>query len=212
MKKNCFILLIVTFFCTNSIAQDITPYFTIIPDNILGYVNIGLRKDLIDLYNAKQKAEVRNLLGGTTCLEFMSPEYMKLRLSDKTTMEMKMIQNPGDSTAIIIVNKSLDTVYPESVLSVYTSDWRSLPLANYYEQPRLTDFLKENISDEELTELRKSIPYDNMIVELDSVQNELKVTPRFFDSMSKEDRFKWKDKIQDITVTYIWKEGRYVKK
>ncbi|MGL5787784.1 MAG: DUF3256 family protein [Bacteroidales bacterium] len=212
MNKNYFIILIVTFFCTNSFAQDITPYFTIIPDNILGYVNIGLRKDLIDLYNAKQKAEVRNLLGGTTRLDFMSPEYLKLQLSDKTTMEMRMIQNPDDSTALIVVNKTLNTAYPESVLSVYASDWRSLASGNYFEQPALNDFLYDGVTDAELAELKRVIPYDNVLIELDSVKNELNVTPQFFKSMSVEDHSKWKDKIINKPVIYIWKEGRYVKK
>lgn len=211
MKKNNFILLILTLFCTNVTAQDIKPYFTIIPDNILGYVNIGLRKDLIDLYNAKQKAEVRNLLGGTTRMTFMSPEFLKLNLSQSTDMELRMIQEPGDSTGIIIVNKTLRTAYPESVLSVYQTDWKSLPLTNYFTEPVLNDFISIDLSAEEKAELVKAIPYNFVRIEMDSVNNALKVYPQFLYSMSKENRQKWKDKVSDHPINYIWKEGRYEK-
>lgn len=211
MKKNSFILLILTLFCTNVLAQDIKPYFTIIPDNILGYVNIGLRKDLIDLYNANQKAEVRNLLGGTTRMVFLSPEYLKLNLSQSTDMEMRMIQSPNDSTGIIVVNKTLKSAYPESTLSVYSTDWRSLPVNSCFSEPAISDFLVRSLSDSEVGELNKSIPYPYMRIEMDSSSNKIRVYPEFINSMSKEDRIKTKEWFKEKPLIYYWKEGRYEK-
>ncbi|MGL4331256.1 MAG: DUF3256 family protein [Bacteroidales bacterium] len=211
MKKNSFILLILTLFCTNALAQDIKPYFTIIPDNILGYVNIGLRKNLIDLYNAKQNAEVRNLLGGTTRMAFLSPEYLQLNLSQSTDMEMRMMQAPNDSTGVIVVNKTLKSAYPESTLSFYSTDWKSLLLNSYFTGPVISDFLERDLSAYEMDELNKSIPYSYMRIEIDSSSNKLRVYPEFINSMSKEDRVKTKDWFKEKPLIYYWKEGRYEK-
>lgn len=210
MKKNSFILLILTLFCTKVSAQDIKPYFTIIPDNILGYVNIGLRKDLIDLYNAKQNAEVRNLLGGTTRMAFLSPQYLKLNLSASTDVEMRMIQS-NDSTGYIVVNKTLKSTYPESVLSVYTSDWKSLPVNSFFSEPTVQDYLKKSIPDDGLAILKGDIPYPVLRIEMDSLSNNLNVYPEFLKSMSKESALRWKDHFTEEPITYIWKEGRYEK-
>ena len=210
MKKNSFILLILTLFCTKVSAQDIKPYFTIIPDNILGYVNIGLRKDLIDLYNAKQNAEVRNLLGGTTRMAFLSPQYLKLNLSASTDVEMRMIQS-NDSTGYIVVNKTLESTYPESVLSVYTSDWKSLPVNSFFSEPTVQDYLKKSIPDDGLAILKGDIPYPVLRIEMDSLSNNLNVYPEFLKSMSKESALRWKDHFTEEPITYIWKEGRYEK-
>lgn len=211
MKKNSFILLILTLFCTNALAQDIKPYFTIIPDNILGYVNIGLRKDLIDLYNAKQNAEVRNLLGGTTKMLFLSPEYLKLSLSQSTEMEMRMIQEPKDSTGFIVVNKTIKTAYPESTLSIYTTDWRSLPAGSYFKEPSVKDYLIKSLASEDLQELESVIPYPVLRIEMDSSNNSLRVYPEFTQSMSVENAQKWKPRFTEAPIEYKWKEGRYEK-
>lgn len=211
MKKNSFILLILTFFCANVSSQDIKPYFTIIPDNILGYVNIGLRKDLIDLYNANQNAEVRNLLGGTTRMTFLSPQFLKLNLSDFTDVEMRMIQEQGDSMGVVIVNKTLKTAYPESVLSVYTTDWRLLPVVSYFSEPSFKDFLSVALSDDDLRELERAIPYPVFKIEMDSLSSDLHVYPEFIRGMSMENIRKWKSFFEEKPIVYVWKEGRYEK-
>ncbi|MGL5318074.1 MAG: DUF3256 family protein [Bacteroidales bacterium] len=142
-------------------------------------------------------------------MTYLSPDYLSLDLSGSTGLEMRMIQEPGDSTGVIVVNKTLRTAYPESVLSFYSTNWQTLPAENCFVARSPEAFLTREISPEERQELERAMGYNSLRMELDSAANRLRVYPEFVKSFTREDQQRWKEKIRTTPLTYVWKKGRY---
>lgn len=211
MKKHCLITLFILSCFTSSYSQNIKPYFTIAPDIILGYVNINQRKDLIDLYEAKQNAAIKNQLGGTTQVDTMSYDFIKIKLSTLTDIEIKLIQNESDTTGIIVVNKTIQGQYPESNLAFYTTSWNTIIPETLFEAPVWTDFIRKDTPEAIRYELMHELAYRNISYELIPQTNQIKVIPSFLNSFSKEAIEKWNSYFDDTPLIYSWNEGRYVK-
>lgn len=211
MKKHCLITLFILSCFTSSYSQNIKPYFTIAPDVILGYVNINQRKDLIDLYEAKQHAVIKNQLGGITQVDTMSYDFIKIKLSALTDIEIKLIQNQTDTTGIIVVNKTIKGQYPESNLSFYTTSWNSIPSTSLFTAPSWIDFIKKDTPAEIKEELIHELAYRNVSYELIPGSNQIIATPSFLKSFSKEATEKWHTYFEETPIIYNWNEGRYVR-
>lgn len=211
MKKHCLIALFILTCFTSSYSQNIKPYFTIAPDMILGYVNINQRKDLIDLYEAKQNAVIKNQLGGITQVDTMSYDFIKIKLSSLTDIEIKLIQNQTDTTGIIVVNKTIKGQYPESNLTFYTTSWNSIPTSSLFNAPRWTDFIKKDTPEDIKKELTHELAYRNISYELIPGTNQIQATPSFLKSFSKEATEKWHIYFENTPIIYNWKEGRYIR-
>jgi hypothetical protein len=127
--------------------------FCQMPDTLAPYLTENNRLDLVDFIESGMTAEVTNKLEGKTRLEVLTADYAKLKLSDASTMEFRLLTHEAMRSGSGAVNSSgsdavdssesyeevdsliqelcvvwtYGTSNRESVVSFYTPDWTPLP-------------------------------------------------------------------------------------
>ncbi len=125
--KFCILLFIAT--CLSLSAQlsakSMKDIWLSMPDSLLPYLNKNLKTELIDLADMKVKAEVTNLLDGKTVLDTLTADYLSVRLTRGTELQLKRLHSiQGDS--LLCVVRTFMAPEPESTVSLYTMDWVKL--------------------------------------------------------------------------------------
>ncbi len=118
MKKVIPILcILITISCQLS-AQSIKDIWISMPDSIVPYLTIDLKKELVNNAKLSIKAQVINLLGDTTKVDTASDKYMKVVLSKRSTLEL--IELDKNTIALLM---TFHGPLKDSNLSLYSKDW-----------------------------------------------------------------------------------------
>lgn len=105
--------------CSCVSAQSMRDIWINMPKGLIPYLDKSLRTDLIDGVKKKPYVPVKNLLGDTTRIERMTDNYLKVRLNNKTYLQIKKI-----NANTIAVVKSWNYPTSDSELNIYSTDWR----------------------------------------------------------------------------------------
>ena len=127
---------------TMTAQTAIRDVFKQMPANVVPYLVENNRLDFIDFIDSDMKAEVTNAFGGKSEMLKLTDDYLSLRLSDATSMEMRLLEvtEPVDSASQIVC---LVTTYgnvsskaQESVVAFYSLKWQPLPAERYMQLPK----------------------------------------------------------------------------
>lgn len=130
--------------------------FTNMPDTLLSHLSNGNRLDLVDFVESGMEAKVADKLGDSVVLSKLTPDYLFLRLSAASSVEMKILpyggKNPGPSaTYIICMVSTVGNEIKESAVRFYTTDWKPIEILRQLEFGP-SDFIADTkvISDESI--------------------------------------------------------------
>ena len=120
-----FILIIVN--CPLSIAhcENISDVFTTMPDSIYPLLTAKNRKDMVDFYNNKMEAKVRNRLNDYARLDTLTNQYLHLTPSPSSEVVMRLLET-SDSTMLICLVQTVTKPIRDSRVKFYDSQWRQL--------------------------------------------------------------------------------------
>lgn len=118
-----FILIIVN--CPWSIVhgENIADVFTTMPDSILPLLTDKGRRDMVDFYNNKMEAKVRNRFGDYAQLDTLGEQYLRLTLTKVSTMEMRLLET-SDSTTLVCLIQTVAAPARESRVQFYDTTWK----------------------------------------------------------------------------------------
>lgn len=138
-----FILIIVN--CPLSIAhcENISDVFTSMPDSIYPLITSKNRHDMVDFYNNKMEAKVRNRLNDYARLDTLTNEYLHLTLSQASEVTMRMLTR-NDSTQIICFVQTVTKPIRDSRVKFYDTKWQRLTTVKLPE-PATADFFKASL-------------------------------------------------------------------
>ena len=105
------------------------------PDSIVPYLNNSVRTEMADLYQMKVKAESRNLLEGTSVIDTLTSDYMRVSLNSNSVMQIKQL--PTESSFVICVIKTFIAPEAESEVAFFNPEWK--PLKESYGLPLSDD-------------------------------------------------------------------------
>ena len=126
-------------------AQKMRDVFATMPDSVLGLMTKNNRLDCIDFIENDMEAKVRNRFDGFTVLKTLTVDYLDLQLTKNCRVEMKLLP-AGDSLNYICLSRTYSGPVPESVVELYTADWREMPGAGWIPRPAYADFWTEHDS------------------------------------------------------------------
>ena len=119
-------------------AQDMRGVFLNAPDEIFPLLEKGYRADLVDYIDAGMKAKVTNRLDGTTELEELGDDYMRLATTASSAMQLKLLPLAGDT--VICVVKSVKAEAVDSRIYFYDKGWNMLDDGKFFDYPQIGDF------------------------------------------------------------------------
>lgn len=121
--KKIFLILLVSFSLLPLNAQNMRQIWLEMPDSIVSYLNRSLRTELADYVTMGMKSEVMNALRDTTRIEKLTDDYILVKLSNATKLEIKSL----DTSTIAMVQTWCGPL-AESKLSLFSNNWEVKPL------------------------------------------------------------------------------------
>ncbi|MDR3269571.1 MAG: DUF3256 family protein [Tannerella sp.] len=191
-------------------AQDIASFFISMPNEHVLQLEEAWRKDLVDLYRSGKPATLDNTLKGRSTLVQLTPDYLLLQSSERSTMEMKFLPLINN-TYIVCVITTVSAPVADSRVAFYTTEWQPLDASGLW-SPATTDrFIKEDAD-------RHSETFPNVIscLDMELIHYRLNagnttLTAEFTtpDYLNAEERETVKPFLKDTPVVYQWKAGRF---
>lgn len=123
-------------------AQDMAAVFTAMPDQKIPQLEHAWRKDLIDLYTAGKEAKLKNTMNGYSTLQKLTPDYLLLQTTERSTVEMKLLPLVN-KTYVVCVVTTVDGPVPDSRVEFFTTEWQPLATEDMFMPVEAGWFLKE---------------------------------------------------------------------
>ena len=140
MRKLFYILSIMFVFVPALRAQDMRTLFVGMPDSIIPLLTVDNRADCVDFIDAGMKARVTNLLDGKSELLLLTSDYLRMKVSANSEMQMKLLPSSSGDTLICLVN-TISAEARDSRISFYTKEWAEVKnLSALFSRPAIKEF------------------------------------------------------------------------
>ncbi len=203
MKKLKLAILFASFLlASGAVAQNMRALFLNAPDSIMPLLTYNNRADCIDFVDAGMRARVTNRLDGYSELLSISDDYMELRVSENSTVQMKLL--PFGNDTVVAVVRSVCAEACDSRLTFYNRDWTIAPLS--FLRPPVEEFF---VATDSLAGLLARCDIYLVQLKLSSADNLLRAEYTMPHYMSEKDSLLVAPKLQPIV--YRWQGGAFVK-
>lgn len=151
MKKYIYILSLLTYLFTSPAkAQEMRTIFIEMPDSVIPLLTHSNRADCVDFLDAKMRARVTNRLDGHSELLQLTTDYLKMQLTDHTSLQMKLLPRTSGDTIICMI-KTVCAEACDSRIQFYTKKWQQIsPCTKLFKKPRIKDFFTNDNSLEKI--------------------------------------------------------------
>lgn len=187
MKHIIYIVGVILLGMANVSAQNVADVWQKLPRNLHTTIDSVARLDMIDLYRAGMTATAPTLMGDTAQLIVLSDNYLLLRTSKASTMQIKLIKLKKKTIYAIIT--TVEGPAPNSHIDLYNEEWETIPLKKYIKLPTVNDFISvDNPSADIRQEIGKSIVIPTIQYTMNDSTNDITALPSFMQTLDKESR------------------------
>lgn len=154
MRKIVYILMFLAFAASaQTNAQQMRTIFTEMPDSIIPLLTHSNRADCVDFLDAKMRARVTNRLDGHSELLQLTPDYLKMKLTAHTFLQMKLLPRSSGDTIICMVN-TVCAEANDSRVRFYTKEWQEItPATKMFRKPLTREFFAAGDSLEKILKI-----------------------------------------------------------
>ena len=191
-------------------AQSIEELFVKMPDDLVVQLEEAWRKDLVDLYKSGKTATLENTMQGKSTLQKLTNDYMLLQLTERSTVELKLLPLVNNTYIICKIETAYGPV-ADSRVSFYTTEWQMLPADGMFTPvtkdwfwndgvDRLSPKFQDAVSMLNIYLVKYSLCAENMSLVAEYM------TPSYID---KEHQEVVRPLLKTDNKTYEWKSGRF---
>ena len=198
MKKTLIIICFLTCWLCVS-AQSLREVWIEMPDSILPYLSKSQRTELVDYVDMKADPAVLNAFGDSVRIERMTNNYLLVKASKVTRLEIKLLDN--NTLALVQTWKAPAA---KSKLSLFNLQWQPKEAVVVYNENIVKP---DSMSEEEFADL-KSLMYPRMReYRLSAENNSLSVSWNY-PLLSKKDAKRVADLLKMQVVNWTGKDFR----
>ena len=198
MKKTLIIICFLTCWLCVS-AQSLREVWIEMPDSVLPYLSKSQRTELADYVDMKADPAVLNAFGDSVRIERMTNNYLLVKASKVTRLEIKLLDN--NTLALVQTWKA---PVAESKLSLFNLQWQPKEAVVVYNENIVKP---DSMSEEEFADL-KSLMYPRMReYRLSAENNSLSVSWNY-PLLSKKDAKRVADLLKMQVVNWTGKDFR----
>lgn len=125
-------------------VRTVRDFFTTMPEQVTPMLTPYHCLDLMDYYDSKMTARVKNDWGGRTTLKQLDRLYLLMQDDNEGCVNTELALLISNSDTILCVNRTLHFPQAESTLSFYTTEWEPLDATKHLTLPAAKDFPKTN--------------------------------------------------------------------
>ncbi len=193
-------------------AQEAKTCFVNMPDSLSPLLSAVNRADCIDFLESNMKAEVTNTFGEKSQMTVLTPDYIRMQMTARSTWQMKLLA-VDDSAKVICTVSTVNAPVGDSHIAFYTTRWKPLNLSDYLPvMPSLDDFIVPASDTTDVYSYQDAVRQADMQLmkaELSPRDNSLTFTLTTPDYMDKEAADKLKPFIRR-PIAFVWQQGRFV--
>ena len=198
MKKTLIIICFLTCWLRVS-AQSLREVWIEMPDSILPYLSKSQRTELADYVEMKAEPVVLNVFGDSVRIERMTNNYLLVKASEVTLLEIKLLDN--NTLALVQTWKA---PVAESKLSLFNLQWQPKEAVVVYNENIVKP---DSMSEEDFADL-KSLMYPRMReYRLSAENNSLSVSWNY-PLLSKKDAKRVADLLKTQVLNWTGKDFR----
>lgn len=206
MKKLSSLVVLLFMLLANEsvVAQSARTLFMAMPDSLMPLLSASEREYCLDFIDAGMRARVTNRLDGKSELTKLTDDYIHLKTSESSAMQIKLLPTDGGDTILCIVN----TVCAEacdSRIAFYDRGWLRLASDSLFIRPEISDFFHASDTIEDVMEM-----CDIYLVELSLSHEAPTLTARYTMPayMSQDDSVRVSRCLHELN--YKWNGRRFV--
>lgn len=191
-RKLLSFLLLLTFAICTMAQTKMRDIMAEAPDSIFPLMTKNDRLDCIDYFENGMQARVKNVIEDYVQLEALTDDYLRIKLSKASVMEMKLLVRQQDT--VLYVARTFYGPVADSDITLYDLQWNVLPCP--IERPSVDTFLPED-ADPDARGFLRGLPLIKATLTPDAptVTFDLQL-----DALTRQLRKPLSDKVHPITV------------
>lgn len=163
--------------------------FAEIPLEVLDLIRTSTRLDMLDYFSqADSIVSVQDALGGRSQLVQVTPDYMKVSVTDVSTLEIKILPAKKDQVIMTLYTVGNDSLAADTQVNFFDSSMRPLPADKYLMAPTLKDFCNLKNSELKESDLNEKIPFESIVYTTGPGDTPLTASFTTLSTLSKEDQ------------------------
>lgn len=209
MKRLIFSILICVF-ALGAKAQDMAAVFISMPDQNIPQLENAWRKDLVDLYKSGKEARLKNTMNGFSSLDSLTSDYLSLKATERSTIEMKLLPLVNNTNVICMV-RTVNGPVADSQVEFFTTDWEPLAVSDLFTPVDADWFIKEDTDKNSNAFQDAASRLDMNLIQYNLSPDNLTLTATYMTPLylSKEDRKKVTPFIKDSPKVYTWEKFHF---
>ena len=140
MKKSIFTLIALLLCATITEARTIQDFFISEPGNLFPLVSQSTRMDMVDYSNEGRLVEVKNALGDGTRFNKVTDNYVSVRTSSSSTVELLLLPISKKDSIIVAVS-TVALPAKDSRIEFFTTGWGQYNTKSFIKEPTMKDFI-----------------------------------------------------------------------
>ncbi|MDE6650284.1 MAG: DUF3256 family protein [Muribaculaceae bacterium] len=134
--------------------------FAEIPLEVLDMLRPSTRLDMLDYYaQADSMLVAVDALGGSSSLQQVTDDYLKLSVTPVSTLEIKILPYGKRQLVMTVYTTGGDDMAKDSEVRFFDSGMQPLPAGKFMKAPTLTDFFNLKGSGISEKELKEKVPF-----------------------------------------------------
>ena len=193
-------------------AQEMATLFVAMPDQQIPQLEDAWRKDLVDLFQQGKEARVQNTMNGFSSLKQLTADYLLLQVTERSTVEMKLLPLINNTQVISVVTTIYGPV-PDSRVAFFSAEWEALPVEELMPYLSASDFRQVPSDTTEVAYQDALALLDMELIHYTLSPDQLTLsatytTPRY---LSEADQQRVAPFVQTVPIVLTWQKSHFVR-
>lgn len=163
--------------------------FADIPLQVLDMLRPSTRLDMIDYYEqADSLLTVTDALGGSSRLDKVAPDYLKVTVTPVSTLEIKLLPYKKGRIVMTLYTVGGKDSAKDTEVRFFDADLQPLPTNKFLKAPDISSFFNLSGSEVSMSELMESIPFSAIEYTIGPADTPLTATFNTLSTLSDETR------------------------
>ncbi|MDE7440989.1 MAG: DUF3256 family protein [Muribaculaceae bacterium] len=182
--------------------------FVNLPLKTLDILSRSRRMDMLDYYAADSIYKAPNGMEGLSELVKVTPDYLKVKITPVTDMDILMLRSPKKALAVVLYTIGGDGQAADTDVTFLDDRMQELPRKKYLEYPDVLDFF--NLPDKEVKEkIEEIIPFPTIEFTADPSSTTLSATLTVGEFLGKENFEYIKRYMKTSPLQFRWNGKKY---
>lgn len=146
------LLLFLPFLTCQASGKRMREVFAEAPDSIFPFLTRNNRLDCIDFIENNMPARVKNRFDSYSEVKALTDDYMLIRLSSRSQVEMKLVPRTVQGDTILCLVHTVEAGAADSKVRFYTPEWKDLTIE--WTRPSVDAFVEDGMKEEARAFLR----------------------------------------------------------